>query len=462
MGTMNIIMIMSDSFRQDHLGCYGNGWIETPNLDRLASESVVFENAYCEGLPTLPVRTALFTGNYTLTNRFWQQLIPQDVTMAEILDEYNYLCAMITDTYHMFKPNMNFHRGFHVYRFIRGQECDAYRSGPHGKDLNEFIKPEMLGTRYIRNLDQYLRNVRDREKEEDYFVAKVMKEAVGWLEKDRETDRPFFLYVDCFDPHEPWDPPEPFASMYTDPNYKGPMIIQPKFGPSDWMTEEELRNTRALYAGEVTLVDKWIGYLLDHLKSNGLMDNSLILFLSDHGHPHGDHGTILKATDQLYGELLRIPLMVRLPGGEHGAKRIKAVVSVVDILPTIFDIMGYHSEMELMQGKSMLPLVNGSTDRIHEYVTMGFFDSVDRCIRDEKWSYIRRPDGQKCELYDLVEDPKESKNLVDEYPDKAHEMEAAIAKTYNSRLQKENWAQMRYDVPGMCEGVFPPVRLWKK
>ena len=122
---MNIIMIMSDSFRQDHLGCYGNDWIKTPNLDKLSGESVLFENAYCEGLPTLPVRTALFTGNYTLTNRFWQQLIPQDVTMAEILDEYGYLSAMITDTYHMFKPNMNFHRGFHVYRFIRGQESDA-------------------------------------------------------------------------------------------------------------------------------------------------------------------------------------------------------------------------------------------------------------------------------------------------------------------------------------------------
>ena len=110
----------------------------------------------------------------------------------------------------------------------------------------------------------------------------------------------------------------------------------------------------------------------------------------------------------------------------------------------------------------MVPLITGQAEKLHDYVTMGFFDSEDRCIRDEEWSYIRRPAGKTCELYNLVEDPKELKNLVNEYPDKAKEMDDAIAKTYNSRLQKENWAQLRYDVPGMCEGVFPPVRLWKK
>ena len=111
----NIIMIMSDSLRYDHIGALGNDWIKTPNLDSLVSQSAVFENAYPEGLPTLPVRTALFTGNYTLTNRFWQGLVPQDVTLAEILDEHGYVNGLITDTYHLAKPNMNYHRGFHTF-----------------------------------------------------------------------------------------------------------------------------------------------------------------------------------------------------------------------------------------------------------------------------------------------------------------------------------------------------------
>jgi len=459
---MNVIMILSDSFRQDHLGYYGNDWIETPNLDRFAGESVAFENAYCEGLPTLPVRTALFTGNYTLTNRFWQQLTPQDVTMAEILDEYGYLSAMITDTYHMFKPNMNYHRGFHVWRWIRGQECDAYRSKPHGLDLNQFINPAMIGTVYIRNLDQYLRNVQDRKGEEDYFVARVMQDAMDWLENDRDPDRPFFLYVDCFDPHEPWDPPPPFDTRYTDPDYNGPKIIQPKFGPSDWMSEAELNNTRALYAGEVTFVDKWIGKLLNKIEAMGLKEDSLILFLADHGHPHGDHGTILKATDQLYSELLRIPLLVRFPDGSHAGKRIKPIVSVVDVLPTVLDIIGFKQENQFMQGESMAPLINGRVDKIHDHITMGFFDSLDRCIRDEEWSYIRRPEGRKRELYNLIDDPKEKQNLIDDCPDRAADMENAIAKIFDCRLQKEAWGQLLFDVPGMCGGRFPPVRLWRK
>ena len=166
---MNIIIVILDSLRQDHLGCYGNSWIESPHIDRLASESVLFENAYPEGLPTLPVRTALFTGNYTLTNRFWKQLTPEDVSMAEILDEYGYVSSMITDTYHLFKPNMNYHRGFHEWQWIRGQEMDAYKSKPHSKDIKKYIKPEMEGDYIVRVLDQYLRNVADREKEEDYF-----------------------------------------------------------------------------------------------------------------------------------------------------------------------------------------------------------------------------------------------------------------------------------------------------
>ena len=459
---MNIIMIMSDSLRQDHLGCYGNDWIETPNIDRLAGESVIFDNAYPEGLPTLPVRSALLTGNYTLTNRFWQQLTPQDVSMTEIFDEYGYISAMITDTYHMFKPNMNFHRGFHVWRWIRGQEADAYESKPHQVDFNRYTKPEMKDSLIIRNLDQYFRNVQHRKTEEDYFVAQVMTQAAQWLTDNHEVRQPFFLYVDCFDPHEPWDPPAEYAAKYIDADYKGPWIINPIFGPRDWMTDEELHHTRMLYAAEVSFVDKWVGYLLDRIQELGLMDNSLILFLSDHGHPHGDHGQMLKVVDNLYSELLRIPLMIRFPKAEHGGKRINAITPVVDIFPTIMQTIGQPQEAEFVQGKSLLPLISGEVDKNHPYVTMGFFASEDRCIRDETWSYIRRAGDRENELYHLIDDPKETKNLVNESPDKAKEMENAIARVFDCRLQKEHMNQLWFDVPGLCEKRFPPVRYWKK
>ena len=459
---MNIIMIMSDSLRQDHLGCYGNRWIETPNIDRLASESVVFENAYPEGLPTLPVRAALFTGNYTLTNRFWKQLTPEDVSMAEIFDEYGYVSCMITDTYHLFKPNMNYHRGFHEWHWIRGQEMDAYKSKPHSRDIKKYIKPEMKGDQIVRILDQYFRNVADREKEEDYFVAQVMRYAAQWLEENHKAHEQFFLYVDCFDPHEPWDPPPSYATKYTDPNYNGAWIMIPKGGPCDWMTQEELQHTRGLYAGEVSFVDKWVGRLIEQIEDLALMENSLIIFLSDHGHPLGEHGKLLKMDDQLYSELLRIPLFIRFPEKKYAGTRVKGLVETVDILPTILDILGHHNEAEFMHGKSLLPLITGKADKIHETVTMGFFSSDIRCIRDEEWSYIRKTKGEVCELYNLLRDPKESVNLINKHPEKAKEMDDAIAKIFNIRYQKEHWFQMKYDVPGLSEGRFTPVRYWKK
>ena len=121
---MNVIVILADSLRVDHLGCYGNKWIKTPNLDRFAKEATVFERAYSEGLPTLPTRTAMFTGRYTFPFRGWQPLQPNDLPIAEILWSQGYKSALITDVYHMHKPGMAYERGFDFVQFIRGQEGD--------------------------------------------------------------------------------------------------------------------------------------------------------------------------------------------------------------------------------------------------------------------------------------------------------------------------------------------------
>ena len=458
----NIIIIMLDSLRRDHVGCYGNDWIETPNIDQFAKESVVFDNAYPEGLPTIPVRTALFTGNYTLTNRFWQALTPQDVTMSEILDEYEYISAMVTDVYHMFKPNMNFQRGFHSWELIRGQEMDAFRSDPHHQDLSKYTKPEMAGSRDMRGTDQYLRNVAGRQGEEDYFAAQVMLKASEWLERNHNAHDRFFLYVDSFDPHEPWDAPPPFDTKYTDPNYKGPWLIHPMEGPIDWLTDDELQHIRNMYAGEVSFVDKWVGFLLDRMRDLGLMDNSLIILLSDHGHPFGERGKLRKSTDLLYDELIRIPLMVRFPNGEYAGKRIKGIVEMVDILPSILDYLGHSSDLNYLQGKSFIPMVRGTVEKTKPHAVIGFFSAEDRCIRDEEWSYIRRPAGKRDELYNLLEDSAEKNNLINEYPDKAKEMASAISKIFNIRQQKVNWIELKHDVPGLCDARFPQRFQWKK
>jgi len=228
------------------------------------------------------------------------------------------------------------------------------------------------------------------------------------------------------------------------------------------LSEDERNNFRYAYSNADNLSEKELTETLNKIRDLGLLDNSLILFLSDHGHPLGEHGKILKMDDQLYSQLVRIPLMVRFPKAEYAGKRIKGLVETVDILPTVLDFLGHGQEAEFMHGKSFLPLVRGEQEKIRETVTIGFFSSDIRCIRDEEWSYIRKSDPQACELYHLLEDPDETTNVLKKYPDKAKEMEKALARIFRIRYQKEHWFQVKYDVPGLSEERFSPVRNWKK
>ena len=156
---MNVIVIMLDSLRPDHLGFYGNEWIKTPNLDRFAEESTVFERAYAEGLPTLPVRTALFTGMYTLMRRGWQHLEPEDVTLAEVLWSRGYDSALISDTAPMHWPGMAYERGFDHVEFIRGQLTDPYVSDSKIRiDLSKWSRKNYLTDKDREDFVQYLKN----------------------------------------------------------------------------------------------------------------------------------------------------------------------------------------------------------------------------------------------------------------------------------------------------------------
>jgi len=261
---LNVIVIMLDSLRPDHLGCYGNPWIKTPNLDRFAKESTVFERFYAEGLPTLPVRTALFTGRYTLPFRGWQRLEPDDIPIAEILWDAGYTTALISDTYHMHKPGMAYERGFDYVLWIRGQEADPYIldaevdiSKWHEKNWSVPLFPGVSIEENKKQFIQYLKNRAHWKGEEDHFVAQVMKAAVDWLRNQVERGRrdKLFLWIDNFDPHEPWDPPEEYYNLYAPPNYSDKPII---FGGgfAEYFTDDEIKHIRAQYAGEVTLVDK--------------------------------------------------------------------------------------------------------------------------------------------------------------------------------------------------------------
>jgi arylsulfatase A-like enzyme len=428
---MNLIGIMLDSFRQDHVSFYHGGQrvfddvpaCQTPNLDSFAEECVVFGNAYPEALPTLPVRTQLFTGQRTLPFRTWKPLADEDVTVAEILRAEGYVCGLVSDCYHFRAPGMNYHRGFHAYRWIRGQEYDPWMSHPSRRNLDDYVN-EHYDPTWRGRVAQFLANTDDFTCEEDWFAARVVDEAVEWLERNREH-RDVFLWMDSFEPHEPWDPPARFDT-YTAPGYEGPRLILPMGGPADaWATPAETRHIQGLYAGEAAFVDHCLGRLFRALDELGYLDDSVIFLTADHGHPLADHGKFLKGGDRMYSELLKVPFMVRLPGGE-GARRTEALVQFHDVLPTMLEIMGMANNTTSMHGRSFLPVLHGDSDTLRETIITGYNSAPDRCIRDRTWSYVQRPAGEPDELYNLVEDPHERENLIDREPAEARRLAGAF------------------------------------
>lgn len=453
---MNIIIICLDSLRQDHVSFYHQGKpafegipaCRTPNIDAFAQQCVAFENAYPCGLPTIPIRMELMTGQFSLPYRPWQPLAPTDIPMAEILRKEGYVCGLISDTYHYRAPGMNYHRGFNAYHWIRGQEYDPYNSAPTRRNVTSYVN-ENYPPQWRQLVAQFLANTDDFTQETDWFPAKVVEQACDWLKKNRCHEK-IFCWIDSFDPHEPWDPPKRFDT-YTDPSYKGPRLIMPMGGQAAaWATEEQIAYIRGLYAGEVSFVDHCLEPLFTCLAENGYFDDSIIVLLADHGHPLADHGKFLKGADRLYSELLKVPFLVRLPNG--APRRTKALVQFPDLLPTLLDLIGLKNDAASMHGRSFAPVLLGQEEKHREAVIAGYHAGVDRCIRDGIWSYIQRPEGQTDELYNLLEDPRETRNLIDVYP-----QEAVRLASYFGNYWRRRAAHIVKGIQGEYEVASGPV-----
>ena len=327
---MNVIFVMMDTLRADHLGCYGNEWIKTPRFDAFAKESAVFDQFFAESLPTVPARRAIVTGNRmfpfrdwvpvpgdNVTTPGWAPLKDTDIIISEILLNAGFRTAFFTDALHFFKPSMNFHRGFDEWRWIRGQEYDRFRSAPVPKeiDVDHYLTPKLYGTYAEQKTIRHLSCNAWRKNEEDWSAPQVFRHGIRWLEENHEDAEKFYLYIDAYDPHEPWDPPKEYSEMY-DPDYDGKEVIVCQPGnPHQYLTDKELNHMKALYAGEVTLVDKWFGKLIDTVKELGLDNNTVIIATSDHGTPLGEHNIIHKLPLAMYPTTMDIPLIIRHPEG---------------------------------------------------------------------------------------------------------------------------------------------------
>jgi len=458
---MNVVLIILDTLRQDHVGVYGNDWIITPNLDKLASESVLFTRCYPESLPTLPVRRALHTGKRVFPFHGhrdykgdfngapgWGPIPEEQDTLAEVLSGLGYRTAFITDTYHQFKPSKNFHRGFQEWTWIRGQEGDHYKTGPP-------VPPERLAAhipdsleddpRLERFLQRYLQNNSYRMTEEDYYPARVFTEAARWVWNNQDVEK-FLLVVDSFDPHEPWDPPIYYRRLY-DPDDDVVDVIHSIY--DQWegrLTPREVKRVQANYAGEVTMVDRWLGYFMETLRYTGRLEDSVVAVISDHGHnlgiDPGDKGLISKQGHPMTHAVADLVMMIRHAQGVSAGVECDALCYNHDLTSTLMAMIGVEPEQK-MDGIDLWPIVLSNAEgRDNVTVAWGPLITV---ITDEWW-YNADIWGEAPLLYAVRDDPNLEHNLAQQHTEVCEHLRLLAVEDAGGEIP-EAFAQY-FDRPG--------------
>lgn len=356
----NVILITIDTLRADRLGCYGNRSIDTPAMDSLARDGVVFRRAIAQVPLTVPSHAAILTGTYPVWNgvRDWSDanLSSTVPTLAEIFKSQGYTTAAFVSAF-VLDSMWGLGRGFELYD--DGFKAEEYKSMRH------------FGLE--RRADE------------------TVQRAIAWLEA--RPSAPFFLWLHLYDPHAPYRPPEPFKSHYAERPYDG----------------------------EVAYTDQQLGRFFAFLKSKGLYSTSLILLASDHGEALGDHQEQQHGFF-IYNSTVHVPLVVRFPDGFVPAQRdIPGVVNLVDIAPTLTQFCGFpSSQLSSFQGKSLLPLIqksssttprSGYSESLYPRNSFGWHSLYG--LETESYHYIEAP---REELYDLRMDPGESRNIIRREP----------------------------------------------
>jgi arylsulfatase A-like enzyme len=425
---MNVIWIISDTFRRDYLGAYGNRAIHTPALDALAAKSVRFDRHYMASFPTMPARADFATGRFTGTYMDWSPLAEKEVTLPELLSKNGIYTGAVVDTPFYLRNGMNYDRGFQSFDEIPGQT----------------MNPEIA--KDVRALWRY---------ESDRFAPRTFTNAMQWLERHYKDD--FFLYIDTWDPHEAWDAPAYYTELYW-PGYDGE-IVRPLYGfwqQAPGYSEEKVKKALATYCGEVTMVDTWFGYFMRYVENMGLMDKTAIIFTTDHGYYFGEHGGLFGkmvfardpktgrnirgvwSHSPFYEEVTAIPLIIYLPKAKPAVYH--GLTSAIDLMPTVMDILG-QAIPSSVEGHSLLPAVKDPSFPGRDYVVSAhpFINAGDalRSVDDiarvtekastatvttKEWSLLYNVDPGLSELYRLSLDPKQEKNVISEHADVAFEL----------------------------------------
>jgi len=271
----------------------------------------------------------------------------------------------------------------------------------------------------LNTLVQFLRDQQGRDEEEQYQEAQLFSAAAQWIEDNAEEH--FFLWVDSFSPHPPWRVPKKYVDLY-DPGYEGLEVIFAGAVEQSKLTEAELEHMRAIYAGNVTWVDKCVGKLLDKIDACGLRDNTIVILLSDHGRMLGEYDRKIGMAPQfVFPELYKIVMMMRHPEGVSAGGRVKTPVYNIDMIATMLELIGVEPP-EPIDGQSLWPLITGERESIREFLISAQQDF--QSVWEPGWLYYRHPEGEH--LYEIDKDRAEKHDLAKEQEAKRAEMAARL------------------------------------
>ena len=377
----NLVIVLVDTLRADHVGYHGYARATTPNIDAVKKRSVAFMNHYSHSSRTGPAVASIFTGLHPRSHGLlteWNArgaLASAQVTLAEILSRHGYTCSGFVGNFAVSR-GLGFAQGFDTYEYIESSGAP---------DVNRL--------------------------------------ALSALE---ERSGPFFFYLHYMEPHSPYEAPEEYRGLFEDSPYEGPItgnhyqlddIMLGELSPTD----RDIRRLETLYDQDIRYLDDEFQSVVDVLESSGTLDNTVFVFVADHGEEFWDHGSVLHGYT-LYEEQLRVPLFISAPGFE-GEEEIQAITRHVDLLPTLLELLQIEEAVEV-QGTSLVPWMRDT--KRDEPTGPVYAQASLRAVKTSKgdsysshgWKLIRmRLPGYREELYQLLDDPHERRDLAAERPE---------------------------------------------
>jgi arylsulfatase A-like enzyme len=380
------VVILLDSLNRHLLGAYGGSEFATPNLDRLARRALRFTRHYAGSLPCMPARHDILCGALDFLWKPWGSIEIWERPLSAHLRRAGVTTQLVTDHPHLFETGgENYHTDFSAWDYQRGHESDPWRTRPD---------PSWLGApSFSRGHTPYDNSRGHFRGEADFPGPRTMAAAARWLDQDAPAHERFLLFVDEFDPHEPFDTPEPYASLY-DPDWRGPHLIWPPYLRGALahgvLSPAGARQVRACYGAKLTMIDAWLGHVLDVLDRRQLWDTTAVVLCTDHGHYLGEKDTWGKPPVPVFEPLGHIPLLIAWPGAP--ARTVDALTTSVDLAATLADLFAIQFEHRT-HGRSLLPLIRGAARGPREWVLSGVWGREVHVVTERR-KYARAPQGR--------------------------------------------------------------------